>query len=128
MFLPWTMDQVTDLMQAATGWNCSLFELVKVGERVNTLSRLFNLREGLTHETDKLARRFLTEFENGPLKGVAVPEQGIMDARRIYYSMMGWDPQTGVPTEGKLMELNLGWALEMSDSAPTEALRAASAQ
>ncbi len=109
MFLPWTMEQVTDLMQYATGWKSSLFELIKVGERVNTLSRLFNLREGLGHETDKLARRFMTAFENGPLKGVAVPEDGIMDARSVYYSMMGWDPKTGVPTEGKLMELGLTW-------------------
>lgn len=117
MFLPWSMEQVTDLIAAATGWKTSLFELVKAGERVNTLSRLFNLREGLTHETDKLARRFLTSFENGPLKGVAVPEQGIMDARSVYYSMMGWDPQTGVPTEGKLLELDLGWARQGSETA-----------
>jgi aldehyde:ferredoxin oxidoreductase len=117
MFLPWTMEQVTDLMQAATGWKSSLFELVKVGERVNTLSRLFNLREGLTHETDKLARRFLTAFESGPLKGVAVPEAQIMEARGRYYSMMGWDPETGVPTEGKLMELNLTWTRQAETAA-----------
>jgi len=111
MFLPWTMEQVVDLMQAATGWKSSLFELVKVGERVNTLTRLFNLREGLTHETDKLARRFLTPFESGPIKGTAIPEQQIMDARRAYYSMMGWDAETGVPHEWKLQELDLGWTL-----------------
>jgi aldehyde:ferredoxin oxidoreductase len=28
----------------------------------------------------------------------------------VYYGMMGWDPQTGVPTEGKLHELDIGWA------------------
>lgn len=112
MFLPWTMDQVVELVKGATGWNTSLYELMKVGERVNTLSRLFNLREGLDHETDKLTRRFLTAFENGPLKGRAVPEEGIMNARSMYYSMMGWDPQTGVPTEGKLLELGLAWTRE----------------
>jgi aldehyde:ferredoxin oxidoreductase len=109
MFLPWTMEQLTDLTHAATGWDTSLFELMKVGERVNTLSRLFNLREGITAETDKLARRYLTPFEAGPIKGVAIPAQGIMDARRSYYSIMGWDPETGVPTEGKLLELSLAW-------------------
>ncbi|MDF2628550.1 MAG: aldehyde:ferredoxin oxidoreductase [Symbiobacteriaceae bacterium] len=111
MFLPWNMDQVTDLIRAATGWRTSLYELMKVGERVNTLSRLFNLREGLTHETDKLARRFLTPFENGPLKGRAVPEESINEALKTYYSMMGWDRETGVPSEGKLLELGLGWTL-----------------
>jgi len=112
MFLPWTMEQVTELVAAATGWKTSLFELIKVGERVNTLSRLFNLREGLTAETDKLAKRFLTAFESGPLKGVGVPEEKVMDARRVYYALMGWDPETGVPTEGKLYDLGLAWTQE----------------
>ncbi len=109
MFLPWTMEQVTDLVSAATGWKTSLFELIKVGERVNTLSRLFNLREGLTHETDKLSKRFLTAFESGPLKGVGVPEDKVMEARRAYYALNGWDPETGVPTDGKLYDLDLTW-------------------
>jgi aldehyde:ferredoxin oxidoreductase len=116
MFLPWSMDQVTDLIKAATGWSTSLYELVKVGERVNNLSRLFNLREGLDHATDKLSRRFLTAFESGPLKGTAVPEQGILNARSVYYSMMGWDSATGTPTEGKLLELDLGWTLAASEA------------
>jgi aldehyde:ferredoxin oxidoreductase len=117
MFLPWTMEQVVEMIQAITGWKTSLFELMKVGERVNTLSRLFNLREGITAETDKLARRFLTPFENGPLKGVAVPEQAIMEARRVYYAMMGWDPETGVPTDAKLAELGLSWTRSQSEVA-----------
>lgn len=110
MFLPWTPDQVVELVAAATGWKTSLFELTKVGERVNTLSRLFNLREGLSHETDKLTRRFLTPFESGPKQGVAVPEEAILKARSMYYAMMGWDSETGSPTDGKLMELDLLWA------------------
>jgi aldehyde:ferredoxin oxidoreductase len=116
MFLPWSMDQVTDLIKAATGWSTSLYELVKVGERVNNLSRLFNLREGLDHATDKLSRRFLTAFESGPLKGTAVPEQGILNARSVYYSMMGWDSAIGTPMEGKLLELDLGWTLAASEA------------
>ncbi|MGE5673146.1 MAG: aldehyde ferredoxin oxidoreductase family protein [Mycobacterium leprae] len=108
-FLDWTKEQVVELMQAATGWESSLYEFMKVGERVNTLSRLFNLREGLTHETDRLPRRFHTPFENGPLKGVAVPEQELAEARSMYYAMMGWDPETGAPSRGKLLELDLAW-------------------
>lgn len=123
MFLPWTMEQVTELIQAATGWKSSLFELVKVGERVNTLTRMFNLREGITAETDKLAKRFLTAFESGPQKGVGIPEDQIMDARRYYYSMMGWDPESGVPTEGKLMELDLGWTRPAAAEAAATAAR-----
>jgi aldehyde:ferredoxin oxidoreductase len=28
----------------------------------------------------------------------------------LYYEMMGWDPETGMPTEGKLYELGIGWS------------------
>jgi aldehyde:ferredoxin oxidoreductase len=31
----------------------------------------------------------------------------------LYYDMMGWDRQTGVPTRGKLAELGLGWASQL---------------
>jgi aldehyde:ferredoxin oxidoreductase len=27
----------------------------------------------------------------------------------LYYEAMGWDPKDGVPTRGKLAELNLFW-------------------
>jgi len=29
-----------------------------------------------------------------------------------YYSMMGWDRETGVPLAGKLQELDVAWAAE----------------
>lgn len=117
MFLPWNMENVTALVAAATGWNTSILELMKVGERVATLSRMFNLREGLDHDTDKLSQRFLTPFENGPQKGVGVPEKEIMEARSMFYAMMGWDPATGVPAEGKLLELGLTWTRDYAGAA-----------
>jgi len=27
----------------------------------------------------------------------------------MFYGMMGWDPQTGQPTTGKLQELDIEW-------------------
>src|SRR5215510_2727859 len=42
------MQPLVDYINGVTGWNVSLFELMKLGERANTLARLFNLREGLT--------------------------------------------------------------------------------
>jgi hypothetical protein len=38
-----------------------------VGARAQTLSRLFNLREGFTAEDDRLPRRVRQAFEGGPL-------------------------------------------------------------
>ncbi|MBC7339002.1 MAG: hypothetical protein H5U04_03975 [Firmicutes bacterium] len=47
-FVPWTYHQLVELVRAVTGWNTSLFELLKVGERVATLARLFNIKQGWT--------------------------------------------------------------------------------
>jgi aldehyde:ferredoxin oxidoreductase len=30
-------------------------------------------------------------------------------AIHTFYDMMGWDPETGAPTEEKLLELGIGW-------------------
>ena len=46
-----------DYINASTGWDMSVFELFKVGERANTLARLFNIREGFTKADDTLPQR-----------------------------------------------------------------------
>lgn len=106
-FVPWTYHQLVELVRAVTGWNTSLFELLKVGERVATLARLFNIKQGWTCDEDELHPRFYEPFAEGPLRGVSVPREELLRARRLYYGMMGWDPETGVPTEAKLAELGL---------------------
>ena len=35
-------------------------------------------------------------------------------AKRIYYGMMGWDPETGVPGEAKLHELDIAWVRDVT--------------
>jgi len=110
-FVSWEIPQVVDIVRAVTGWNVSLWELVKAGERAATMGRLFNLRHGVGPETDRLPDRFFEAFRGGPLDGAAM-DRGILDeARRTYYAMAGWD-ERGVPTRAKLVELELDWAAE----------------
>ncbi|MHA2164033.1 MAG: aldehyde ferredoxin oxidoreductase family protein, partial [Candidatus Thorarchaeota archaeon] len=54
------LKQITAFLSAATGIEvfASSHELMKIGERVNNLVRLFNIREGLTKELDTLPKRF----------------------------------------------------------------------
>lgn len=110
-FVPWNPLQVEEMFRAITGWNTSVMELMKVGERAVTLCRLFNLREGLTDEDDRLTPRFTKPFKSGPLAGVFVPAEQVEEAKRLYYGMMGWD-EHGVPTAAKLGELGISWAGE----------------
>jgi len=98
---------MVDYINAVTGWNMSLYELMKVGERNNTLARLFNVREGFTPEDDILPQRLHEGIGNGALKGERVDPDEFFAARRTYYEMAGWDPQTGRPTTAKLAELGV---------------------
>lgn len=113
MFMPYSREQVRDLVQGVTGWNCSIFELMKVGERAMAMARVFNYREGLKPEDDVAHWRFSTPFESGPKKGVMVPAEEIARAIELYYDMQSWDRKTGAPTAGKLYELGIGWVAEL---------------
>ncbi len=108
-FVDWTKEQVVDMVRAVTGWNTSLWELEKVGERVANMGRLFNMARGFGPEADRLPRRFFEAFAGGPLAGVALKPEAMEKARLLYYGMAGWD-ERGVPTRAKLEELELGWA------------------
>jgi len=103
------LKQLCDYVNAATSWDMSLWELLKVGERANTMSRLYNLREGFTAADDNLPQRMFEPLQNGKLEGKAIDPQEFQQAIQLYYQMAGWDV-TGVPTQGKLAELDLLWA------------------
>ncbi|MFH1141890.1 MAG: aldehyde ferredoxin oxidoreductase C-terminal domain-containing protein, partial [Chloroflexota bacterium] len=91
------------------GWDYTTVEALKLGERVATMGRAFNLREGLTAEDDHLPKRFFKPTPRGALKDTAIDLEAMNQAIHTFYSMMGWDPETGVPTQEKLEELGIGW-------------------
>src|SRR5437867_1101434 len=84
-----------------------LYELMKVGERNNTLARMFNNREGFTPADDVLPQRMHEGIGNGAIKGSRIDPDEFLAARKTYYEMAGWDPQTGEPTDAKLAELGI---------------------
>ena len=101
-------DMLRDFLQAATGWRTSIFEMQKVGERANTMARIFNLREGFTTADDTLPPRLFEPLENGANEGRAMSRDELSEALSIYYEMAGWGDD-GVPTKGKLADLSLEW-------------------
>ena len=110
-FVPLSYHQIVDLVKFATGWETSTWELMKVGERCVNLTRIFNLREGLDRSHDRLPERFFSPFDSGPLQGVSINRKAFEAAKATYYRMMCWD-EKGVPSQGKLDELGIGWAAE----------------
>src|SRR5438309_8654901 len=101
------LDPMIDYVNAVTGWNVSIYELMKVGERNNTLARMFNNREGFTPADDVLPQRLHDGIGNGAIKGARIDLDEFLSARKTYYEMAGWDPQTGNPTDAKLAELGI---------------------
>jgi aldehyde:ferredoxin oxidoreductase len=104
-------ERMAQLVGAVTGWNTSVFELVKVGERAATLARAFNLREGLTSDDDNMPRRFFTPHISGPLQGIALDREAFRKAKELYYDMMGWP--RGSPSLSKLAELGIEWVMPL---------------
>ena len=92
------------ILGAVTGVQYDTGDLVKTGERVWNLERLYNNREGFTSRDDSLPPRLLTEAPtDGPSKGWVSQLEPML---KEYYRSRGWD-QNGVPTPKKLAELGL---------------------
>jgi len=108
----WNLDEQAQMIKDATGWDVSAYEIVKAGERALTLARVFNMREGLTAADDQLCERSYSPTRSGALSNGGIDREELHDAMQTYYGMMGWDTETGVPTVGKLYELDVGWAKE----------------
>lgn len=94
--------EISGMLRTATGMSCSDEDVLKAGERIWNLERLFNLKAGFTKEDDNLPERLLKEpLPNGPGKGKVVELETML---REYYELRGWD-EMGVPTAEKLEEL-----------------------
>jgi aldehyde:ferredoxin oxidoreductase len=106
---PWSIEQLVELVNAITGWNTTAFELSQVGERALNMTRAFNTREGFTANDDRLPDRMFHRQNVGPLSKTIVNAEQLLQAKRTYYGMMGWNPETGVPTRQRLEELDIGW-------------------
>jgi len=102
-----TMNHIVEIVAAATGWDTSLFDLMKAGERTINLARVFNSREGFTRADDTVPEQFFTPLESGRHTGKALDREAFSRALDMYYEMMGWDLITGIPRQARLYELNI---------------------
>ena len=106
-----TYRDLEDLLSYTTGWDCSMWELMKVGERRVNMMRQLNAMRGFSRKDDKLPERLSEPLPDGPAKGRRVDPEIFARMQDEYYEMMGWDKETGNPTVGKLRELGLEWTV-----------------
>ena len=97
------------VLSAVTGIKYATGDMIKVGERVWNLERLYNNREGFTVKDDTLPPRLLTEAPvDGPSQGWVSHLESML---KEYYRTRGWD-ENGIPTPKKLADLNLAKLVE----------------
>ncbi len=108
------LDVMVQSINAVTGWNASLYELMRAAERGSALARSFNSREGFSIKDDRLPERLFDPKPDGPASGKKIfEEEDFNNAVALYYEMINCDPETGRPGRGKLMELGLDWVEEL---------------
>ena len=79
----------------------------RAGERIHTLKKLFNIREGWQPESDWLPERLLSEsLPDGVARGVGLSRDELREMIRGYYEARQWDEKGFVP-ESKLAQLQI---------------------
>ena len=109
VFAYWA-DMLADQLSTITGWDVTVDEFKKIGERIYNAERVFNiLAFGDSEEYDTLPKRLLEEpMPEGPAKGYIVK---LSEMLPDYYKVRGWIK--GRPTRAKLEELDLKWLADL---------------
>ncbi len=104
-----SLKELWQLVTAATGFDYPrVADLELLGERISTLARMFNVREGFSRKHDTLpARNRSHPMSGGPADGQVVELEPMLDE---YYRIMGWD-EKGIPTVERLKTLELAGLL-----------------
>lgn len=109
----YSLEDMSKLLGAITGWNTSAYEIMRWGERRLHLMRMYNYREGVLADQDILPAQFFEEGlkSEGRFQGVHLNHERFLEVVRTYYLMMGWD-EHGVPLPSTLLDHHLEWMLE----------------
>jgi aldehyde:ferredoxin oxidoreductase len=97
--------QILEWTRMVTGYDLDQEKALVIGERIQNLRRLFNLRRGVSVKDDTLPARILVRRRGEGGAPDTLPPLGRMLAD--HYAFRGWTPE-GVPTRAKLMSLGLG--------------------
>jgi aldehyde:ferredoxin oxidoreductase len=103
-FAPFSVTQISQLLNCITGWDISPADLLVVGDRSINIKRAISNKLGLSREEDRLPTICLEPLKEGSTSG-KVPDMGPL--LKDYYEFRQWDWDTGKPFKEKLIELGL---------------------
>ncbi|MFX0148311.1 MAG: aldehyde ferredoxin oxidoreductase family protein [Candidatus Hodarchaeota archaeon] len=102
-------EEFSKLVYLASGMEFSVSELMQIGERIYTIERMFNNREGFSRKDDNLPERYFEEATPIGLprvQGLNIDREKFEKLLDEYYVLHGWD-NNGVPTKETLEKLEL---------------------
>jgi aldehyde:ferredoxin oxidoreductase len=106
-FVPFSIEDFAELLYNTTGINLSPEEYMLTGERIWNLTRMFNIREGISRKDDILPPRIMEEASpTGPAAGKLISKEILDSMLDEYYRLRGWD-QDGIPEPSTLRRLRL---------------------
>jgi aldehyde:ferredoxin oxidoreductase len=96
------------LYTLVTGYEMTSEELSLAGQRINTLARLINVREGLSRKDDTLPWKVMNKPipDDGPAKGAMITQDELDLLLDDYYQSRGWTAD-GIPTKSQLDKLGM---------------------
>jgi aldehyde:ferredoxin oxidoreductase len=97
---------LVEFLNAITGWDFTMDDLLKAGERIVNIRQAFNCREGLNSLQFKVPGRMTGNppSKEGPLAGITVDEKTLLSE---YCEAMDWDMKTARPSKNKLLDLGM---------------------
>ena len=96
---------ILEYLNAATGADYTLKELMEAGQRIINAERMFLARAGFTRKDDSLPKRLTEEpAPTGPAKGMVCHLEEMLEE---YYQVQGWT-EDGIPGDEVLSRLGLG--------------------
>ena len=108
---PLGLDDYAKLFSAVVGKSWTQKDLLKLGERIYNLEKVYNLRIGMSKKDDWLPKRFYEEpIPFGPSQGHKIEKNEYLKMLEEYYSLRGWDHE-GVPELEKVKNVNLEFIL-----------------
>ncbi|MFX1288744.1 MAG: aldehyde ferredoxin oxidoreductase family protein [Promethearchaeota archaeon] len=102
-------EEFSKLIYLVSGMQYTTPQLMEIGERIYTIERIFNNREGFSRKDDALPERYFKEATPIGLprvKGRKINREKFEKMLDEYYTLHGWD-NNGIPTKETIQKLEI---------------------
>ncbi len=102
------LEEMAKLYTLVTGMDMTAEQIGVAAERITTLAKLINVREGFSRKDDTLPWKVMNQpiTDEGPAKGAVVTQEELDLLLDDYYQARGWNVE-GIPTKDTLRQLDL---------------------